>query len=568
MARATLGSPGNPGVGSAEPAAVRAGPGERRAQRSDRWVRRGVAAGCGLLLALSFPPSGWWPLAFPAVAGLSLATAGVRARTGALLGLIFGVVFFAVLLDWMQVIGVDAWVTLTLAEAAYMAALGAALAVTARLRWWPLAHAALWVGVELLRARVPLGGFPWGRLAFGQTHTPLTPLAALGGAPLVTFATALVAALLAYVLIVTGRVWKAQPGPGVDRFAALPAGPALAALAGIVAVFGVGLLIPTPVGGERTVRVALVQGNVPRLGLDFQGQRMAVIRNHVEATLDLARRVNAGELPRPDLVIWPENATDIDPYRDAEVRGLIDGAVAAVGVPTLVGAVIDGGPDGRPQNTGIVWDPATGPGETYIKRHLVPFGEYVPFRSVLESGVTRFDRVPRDFAAGNDVGLLDLGPARLGDVICFEVAYDDVVRDTVTAGGQAIVVQTNNATYGRTGQTEQQLAISRLRAVEHGRAMLIAATSGISALVNPDGSIVDRSAEFTRDLIVGDAPLRSARTVADRVGDVPEWLLAAAGLAALILALAQNKRRRRSGAPDTVVEPFDQGGESVPEVTS
>jgi apolipoprotein N-acyltransferase len=261
-------------------------------------------------------------------------------------------------------------------------------------------------------------------------------------------------------------------------------------------------------------------------------------------------------------MIWPENATDIDPYRDAEVHGMINDAVAAVGVPTLVGAVVDSGPDGRPQNTGIVWDPATGPGETYIKRHLVPFGEYVPFRSLLERGVTRFDRVPEDFAAGDDVGVLDVGPARLGDVICFEVAYDDVVRDTVTHGGEAIVVQTNNATYGHTGQTEQQLAISQLRAVEHGRAVLIAATSGISALVRPDGTIVDRSAEFTRDVIVGEAPLRTARTVADQVGEVPEWLLAAVGVVALALALRQNRRSGHKAA-GTVGPRSDREGDQA-----
>lgn len=518
-----------------------------------RWLRVAGAAASGLLLALSFPPFDAWPLAFPAVAGLSLAVRGSRARTGAALGMAFGFVFFAILLSWMRVIGIDAWIALTLVEAAFLAILGAALAVTSRLRWWPLAHAALWVGVELLRARVPFGGFPWGRLAFGQTHTPLTPFAALGGAPLLTFLTALVAALLAQALVVLSQsLGNAAARRTTDLRTLAPAG---LAIIGIIAGLGLGYAVPIPTSGDRSVTVALVQGNVPRLGLDFQGQRMAVIRNHVAATLELARRVDAGEVARPDLVIWPENATDIDPYRDAEVRDLIDQAVTAVGVPTLVGAVPDSGPDNRPQNTGIVWDPITGPGQQYIKRHLVPFGEYVPMRSLLERGISRFDRVPRDFSAGDEVGVVDVGPARLGDVICFEVAYDDVVRDTVTHGGQAVVVQTNNATYGHTGQTEQQLAISRLRAVEHGRAVLIAATSGISALVRPDGSIAERSTEFTRDLIVGSAPLRTGRTMADRVGDAPEWLLTFVGAAALVFAIVGGRRSARPAAPDTVMQP-------------
>ena len=516
------------------------------------WRRLLAALAAGLLLAVSFPPYGLWPLAFPAVATLSLATNGMRARAGAALGMVFGLGFFAILLSWMRVIGIDAWIALTLLESAFLAGLGAALAVTSRLRWWPLAHAALWVGAELLRARLPFGGFPWGRLAFGQAHTPLTPFAALGGAPLVTFLTALTGTLLAYA-VATGYTSR-------SRARLLSAG---VAVAGVAAIIGLGFAVPVPASGDRSVTVALVQGNVPRLGLDFQGQRMAVIRNHVDATLDLARRIAVGDLPRPDLVIWPENATDIDPYRDSEVRSLIDGAVRAVGVPTLVGAVVDGGAQGRPQNTGIVWDPVTGPGQIYIKRHLVPFGEYVPLRSLLENGISRFDRIPRDFSPGDRVGVLTVGSARLGDVICFEVAYDDVVRDAVKGGGQAVVVQTNNATYGHTGQTEQQLAISRLRAVEHGRAMLIAATSGISALISPDGSIVDRSAEFTRDLIVAPTPLRGELTLADRIGDVPEWVLAGIGLVALAVAIANGRRKAAPTAPDTVVQPVAQVHEST-----
>src|SRR5262245_48740861 len=165
-----------------------------------RWPRLLAALGAGVLLALSFPPYGLWPLAFPAIATLSLAAHGMRARMGAAIGLLFGLGFFAILLSWMRVIGIDAWVALTFLEAAFLAALGAGLAVTSRLRWWPLAHAALWVGTEMLRARLPFGGFPWGRLAFGQAHTPLTPFAAIGGAPLVTFLTALAGTLLAYAV--------------------------------------------------------------------------------------------------------------------------------------------------------------------------------------------------------------------------------------------------------------------------------------------------------------------------------------------------------------------------------
>jgi len=495
-------------------------------------VRLAGAALAGLLLAISFPPYGWWLLALPAVAALSLLTRGISARAGALIGLMYGLAFFAVLMRWMTVIGPDAWILLSLLEAAFMAPLGAALAVTARLPGWPLVHAALWVGVELLRARIPWGGMPWGRLAFGQAGTPLTPYAALGGAPLVTFVTAALGAGLAY-LVLAGLAGRRRMLGG-----------AIAAVS-IGAAFGAATLVPTPTAGERTVTVALVQGNVPRLGLDFLGQREAVLRNHVAVSDELARRVAAGELPHPDLVIWPENASDIDPYRDSAARALIDDAVRRVGVPTLVGAVINSPNPDKIYNVGIVWDPVTGPGEQYIKRHPVPFGEYVPFRSVLERYITRFDRVRRDFAGGDRPGTLDVGPARIGDVICFEVAYDGLVRDVIRNGGQVLVVQTNNATYGHTGQTEQQLAMSRLRAVEHGRPVLIAATSGISAVIAADGTVVQRSAEFAPDLLVQPVELRTERTPATRAGAVPEWLLALAGLVAVGFAVWTSRSRSR-----------------------
>ena len=172
----------------------------------------------------------------------------------------------------------------------------------------------------------------------------------------------------------------------------------------------------------------------------------------------------------------------------------------------------------------------------------MPFGEYIPYRSLVRKITSRVDLVPRDFAQGNEVGVLDVGPVRLGDVICFEVAYDDLVRDVVTGGGRLLVVQTNNATFGRSGETEQQLAMGRLRAVEHGRTLLVAATSGISAVIAPDGELVDDAPVFTQKVLVQDVPVRDDRTLATRVGAWPEAALALLGLAGLVLS------RRRTSA--------------------
>ncbi|QFG26747.1 apolipoprotein N-acyltransferase [Actinomadura sp. WMMB 499] len=509
----------------------------------------------------AFPPHDLVPLAPVGVAVLTLALHGrvpglrpaaptVRgtARTGAWLGLLGGIAFFLPVLTGIVKIGPDAWILLSVVEAAYLAPMGAGIALAARLPGWPVWAAGLWVAQEAARGRVPFGGFPWARLAFSQTSTPLTPYAAVGGAPLVTFLTALTGGLLAYAAIAALRARRragAAPSGGEDgpRRRGVRTAPAAALavpLALIAAIVGGGALIPTPTGGTP-VTVAVVQGNVPRLGLDFLGQRRAVLDNHVAATHELADRVRAGEVARPELVVWPENSSDLDPYREPDAYAAIDGAVKDIGVPVLVGALTDT-PDGeKVENRGIVWDPRTGPGDHYVKRHPVPFGEYVPFRDILTRFIDRLDQVPRDFVHGTRSGVMRLGPVTVGDVICFEVAYDQEVRDA--ADGRLLVVQTNNATYGRTSLPPQQIAMSRLRAVEHGRTILVAATSGISAIVAPDGRMIDQSAEFVRDLQVATVPARTSTTLSDRMGAAPEWAMAALGVAAACAAAARSVTR-------------------------
>jgi len=196
-----------------------------------------------------------------------------------------------------------------------------------------------------------------------------------------------------------------------------------------------------------------------------------------------------------------------------------------------------------------VWDPETGPGERYVKRHPVPFGEYIPFREQLSGWISRLDQIPRDFYAADRPGNLDVGPASVGDVICFEIAYDSLVRDVVAGGADVLVVQTNNATYNGTHQPQQQMAMSRLRAVEHGRTVLVTATSGISAVVDPDGSVARQAPERVARTIDATVQLHDGRTVASRVGAWPEWLLAAVGVAAAVAGLlgAGPRRRTRGG---------------------
>jgi len=483
-------------------------------------------------VALAFPPYDIWPLAPLGVAVLALLCRGVRARRGALLGLVHGLATFLPLVSWMTVIGVDAWVLLALLEASFLALMGGLTPAVLRVPAWPVWLAGLWVAQEAARDRLPFGGFPWGRLAYAETAAPFTPYAALGGAPLVTFATALAGTLLA---------------AGVLRLRESRRAAVLLALAAL-AVPVLGTLVPAGAGEGKVVTAALVQGGVPGAGLDFRGEREQVLRNHVDATHRLAQDVRAGTVPAPDLVVWPENASDIDPFTEPSASRLIESAVRDVGVPVLVGAVLDGpGPD-HVSNAGIVWDPVTGPGERYVKRHPVPYGEYIPFRDQLSGVIERLDQIPRDFFAGDRPGNLTVGPARVGDVICFEVAYDGLVRDVVRGGADVLVVQTNNATYNGSGQPQQQMAMSRLRAVEHGRSVLVAATSGISAVVAPDGTVLRRAAEGTARTLVADVTLHEGTTPATRLGSLPEWLLTASALLAAAMGMRLGARRRPGGS--------------------
>jgi apolipoprotein N-acyltransferase len=510
----------------------------------------------GYVTRLGFPSPGWWPLAFVGVALWCAALAGRSARSGAGLGLLYGLAFFVPLLHWSGVyVGAVPWLALAVLEALYLALLGLALTrvlPVAGARALPAlagtaCAAALWVGQEALRDRTPFGGFPWGRLAFSQAGAPTSHLAALGGAPLVTFAVAWSGALLAWAVLVGARRLRGRRGLATSGIRTASPARAAAALAGAAAVAAVGLVVPLPTSGTP-VRVAGVQGDVPEAGLDFNAERRAVLDDHARVTRELADDVAAGRSPRPDVVIWPENSSDLDPYREVDARDVIDTAVDDIGVPTLVGAVLQRD-DGRLTNASIVWTPAKGPGATYAKRHPVPFGEYIPYRSFFRRLSSKVDLVREDFAPGHRVGTLALGPTHVGVSICFEVAYDGLVRDTVRDGADLLVVQTNNATFGYTDEAVQQLAMSRLRAIEHGRAVAHVSTVGVSALIMPDGSALQTTKLFTPARLEATLPLRTAPTVADRVGAWPELLLSVLGLTGAAGSGLLRRRRWRLGSP-------------------
>jgi apolipoprotein N-acyltransferase len=509
-----------------------------------RWAAL-ITVGSGLLGILAFPRFGVWPVAVVSVAGLSVAVHGRRCRTAAWLGLLYGGAFFIPLLSWTGVyVGPAPWLILAAAEAGYYAGAGALLTLVQRLRAAPVWVGCVWVLTEAVRDRGPFGGFPWGRLAFSQAESPLRWFAALGGAPLVTFAVATAGGGLAIaVLALCGdrRRWRAVAAGGAVVL--------VVPLLGAVLAWPLG---PPPDDAGRTTTVALIQGDVPDAGLEFNARRRQVLDNHVQQTLNLADQVKSGAVPRPDLVVWPENSSDIDPYRNPDAAAQITKAVDAIGVPVLVGAVVDGPGNDHVSNDGILWFPKSGPGAVYTKRHPVPWGEYIPLRGLARMVSSKVNLVSRDMIAGKGDGLLAGGPFPFGDVICFEVAYDSLVRSSVQAGAQLVVVQTNNATFGHTAETYQQLAMTQLRAVEHGRTTLQVSTSGISAVIGPDGVVRQRSgALFTPDVIVATVPLRTSQTLATALGPVPEYVLSGLALVAAAVSVLSGPASRMTIARRT-----------------
>ena len=507
-------------------------------------LRLTLAAVAGAAVALSFEPYALVALMPVGVAGLSLLLQGLRARAGLVVGSVFGSAFMLVLLPWLQVIGTDAWIALAVLEGVFYGLLGAGAALAQRLPWWPVWTATLWVAVEALRSGFPFGGFPWGRLAFATADTPAAGLIAFVGPAGTTFAVALVGTSLAWAALAARRA----PARGVAAVV-VPSALVLSSQA----------LAPGAAPGaepSRTVDVAAVQGDVPGEGMAAFAERRVVLENHVEATLELAEEIEAGSRPRPDLVVWPENSTDIDPFADSSVYADIQSAVDAVGVPVLVGAMVGGDDPRDVYNQGIVWLPGSGPSQTYSKTHPVPFGEYIPFRDVLAPYVERLDQIPRDMVPGDEPGLFTVGGSTVGDVICFEVAYDGLIRDVVGGGADLLVVQTNNATYMGTGQIEQQFAISRLRAIETNRYVVVAATNGVSGVIAPDGQVVERAPVKARAVLSSSLPVFGGQTLATRWGGAVEMFLSLGGAVSVSVALALHYRRRRvTAATDAPHDP-------------
>lgn len=507
-------------------------------------------AGVGLFA--SYQPTGlWWaaPLGFAvyflaihhALTNAGSSTKGVWGWS-LWLSWVQAMACYLFLLPWVgEEVGAIAWIGLSLLESLFGLLFGAGLALLAlwsrrrsRAASNPatlagsLPTAILLIGVpawfvatEWLRSNWPFGGFGWSRVAWGQLTGPMENWVAVAGPALVTFMVVLSGVAVA---LLVARRWITTAGT-------------LAVTLGGGLVLGA---VPTSWGGttsesasDDTVSIAAVQGNVPRLGLGFNEQRRAVLQNHLDATHRLAEEVDSGDRERPDLVIWPENASDINPLTDTDAYEDISEAAAAVGVPLLVGTITSDEVGTR--NAFIVWDPETGPGEEHIKKFLQPFGEYMPMRDFLRNFSPYVDQAG-NFKPGDGPGVVEANGITVGVATCYEVSFDAAYRDAVNNGATVFASPTNNATFGFTDMTYQQLAMNRMRALEYDRSVVVAATSGVSAIVDPNGDVVDRTEIFRAGLLQEDIELRDTETMSARIGPVGEWLLALLGTGIVLFA--------------------------------
>ncbi|MBF4162010.1 apolipoprotein N-acyltransferase [Nocardioides acrostichi] len=461
-------------------------------------IRALVAFVVGVALSLAFEPVAIPVVAPFCVAGYVLCLHGLAGgrrarRRGFGVGLAFGVGFYFTHIWWMRAVATAAWIGLASLEALFYGLLGAVVVVLVRRRWWPLTVTAAWVTMEVWRSSWPFSGMPWGRLAFSVVDTPLTGLLPWIGMVGVSGVVALLGALLAH-LVLHRRALVLVP---------------LLIVGGVIALSVAVPYDPGPEDGEATV--AAVQGNVPGPGNDVLYDYEQVTRNHAEATEQLAAQVAAGTEPRPDFVVWPENSTAVDPFADAETHSAIEAAVSAIDVPVLVGAIVDDGAD-YVLNQGIVWDPVSGAGDRYTKRHPVPYGEYIPARRFADFNFGELARISRDMRAGTRTEPLDVAGVPVADAICFDVAYDDGIDAQVRHGAQMLTVQTSNATFIFTDQIEQQFAITRLRAIETQKWLVVASTNGLSGIIDPEGHVVATADPRTTAVMVHRVGLRTGAT--------------------------------------------------------
>lgn len=494
------------------------------------WAALALAVAGGFALDAAFPSLGWWPLAFVAVPLALVSLVGRSLWGSVLVGAAFGAAFYFPHVSWSsQFLGDDPlgwvpWVALATAETLLLAVFSPL--VTLAYRWlprWrdtaavrlvalPALVAGAWTARELVLGSWPYGGFPWGRLGMSQSESPIAPVASWLGVSGLGFLMVALCAGAVEAVRWAARVQR-ERGEGDDRaveaarwWGALPVG-LLAVVMMVVPQF--------PTADAGTLRVGAVQGNGPAAYAD-QRAPLEVLRSQLDASARL-------ENERVDVVVWPEGGVDSDPAANAATARTLSAAADAYGAPIVLNAASEVGD--LVYNTSFLWT-ADGATTTHAKRHPVPFGEYIPDRWLYSAIVPDLvGLISRGYTPGDDSPVFDLGRARAGLAICFDVAFDDVIQEGVRDGAQVFMFQTNNADFRGTDENLQQREIARMRAIETGRSVVNLSTTGTSQVFAPDGTLLQTLPFDEAGLLVTDIELRDGRTAGVVLGPWIQGLL-------------------------------------------
>jgi apolipoprotein N-acyltransferase len=433
-----------------------------------------ITALSGALLSAAFEPVGKWWVAPIAIAAHMFALSLTKRKV--LSTFIFAAVMNLIVLHWSSTfVGSLPWLILALG----LSVLYLPLALVSR--WGMPAYPLIFVLLEEVRNRFPFGGFGWVRLAYTQADAPFSKIAAIGGAAGLSAFTLLCGLILFFLL--------------KRRFSIITLIPFLL------------VLIPINLTTTGSTKVLMIQGNVPQMGLDFNSRAKAVFNNHFERTqAELTKDSNV------DFVLWPENSVDVDPFTNVDVKQGLD----SIDKPLIIGAIM--GKGNKLLNTSILWGGDLPP--TYVKQHLTPFGEYIPLRSLASKISPYTDRVT-DFEPGQSQVLFTVKSAVIAPIICFELVDDQILHEGAVSAN-ILAVQTNSATFGMSAESAQQLSITRVRAIEHGRNIVSVSTTGYSAVINSEGKVVQKSSMGTAESIRADVGLLEGKTPRDAAGD---WAL-------------------------------------------
>jgi apolipoprotein N-acyltransferase len=433
-----------------------------------------LSALSGGLLSAAYEPVGKWWVAPIAIAVHMYALSLTQRKV--LSVFIFAATLNLIVLHWSSTfVGSVPWLILALGLAVFY------LPLSLVSRWGMSSYPLIYILLEEVRNRFPFGGFGWVRIAYTQADAPYSKIAAIGGASALSALTVLLGLILFHAV---NKKWS--------KIAVLPF------------LF---LFIPINVSAFATTNVLMIQGNVPQMGLDFNSRAKAVFNNHFERTqFELKANSNV------DFVLWPENSVDVDPFQNKDVKQALD----SIQKPLIIGAIVEKGDSIL--NTSILWGDELPP--TYVKQHLTPFGEYIPLRSLASAISPYTDRV-KDFESGNGQVFFSVKEAVIAPVICFELVDDELLHKAAVSSN-ILAVQTNSATFGMSAESAQQLEMTRVRAIEHGRNIVSVSTTGYSAIIDSKGKVLQKTSMGTADSIRAEVGLINGTTPRDAAGD---WAL-------------------------------------------